>query len=82
MLDYTKMTNLDVRFYLWLFRRALEKIKQLEWDKDTLVNNNNNDFNKPIKCNNCSRVYLIGDTQYFKFCPNCGKKMNGEQNEN
>lgn len=33
-------------------------------------------------CDQCGFDWMWSDRGYFKFCPNCGAKMDGEEDEN
>ena len=48
-----------------------------QWEGTLLVKNSGR-----VKCSECYAIYAW-DTQakYFKFCPNCGADMRGEQDE-
>ena len=34
-----------------------------------------------MECAKCGFSVIVNDALYFKFCPNCGAKMNEEDNE-
>ena len=71
---YDEKTPTDYLKAVRMGREALENQKTGHWIMQGL-----SPYEGYIRCSECGAVYDI--KRVFKYCPNCGAKMEGENNE-
>lgn len=73
--DRKNTTNLDLRFYMWLFRNALNMITAQKHGKFIGTEYDGYADGNPVyyewKCSECGCVFEEEEPTY-NYCPNCG----------
>ena len=75
---YDEKTPTDYLEAVKMGREALENQKTGYWIRYRLVPNGYDH----IKCSRCGQYWSVADhSKFFKYCFNCGAKMEGENND-
>lgn len=75
MRDRKNMTNMDIRFYAYIMRKAYYMLKEQEAVKPTAMQRMDENFSFFVPyylCGNC-RYELVGEN--VMFCAHCGRKV-------
>lgn len=82
--DRRDITNLDLHFYMWLFRNALKMITAPKHGKFIGTEYDGYEDGHPVyyewKCSECGCVFEEEEPTY-NYCPNCGAQMEVRANE-